>query len=104
MNYFSKFNIKTEVLKKLENYESRDGFNLIEKSEFQDMLEYFEQYEVYNNLIPILTDNNSNYWCLYFDGTLKGMVCYLNHGELSLEPKFKGVSELIETIEKKRKR
>ena len=61
MNYFSKFDIKTEDLKKLENYESRDGFNIIEKSEFQDMLEYFEQYEVYNNLIPILTDNNSNY-------------------------------------------
>ena len=100
MNYFSKFDIKTEDLKKLENYESRVGFNIIEKSEFQDMLEYFEQYEVYNNLIPILTDNNSNYWCLYYAGILKGMICYLNHGELSLEPKFKGISELLETIEK----
>ena len=28
------------------------------------------------------------------------MICYLNHGELSLEPKFKGISELLETIEK----
>lgn len=69
------------------------------KSDFNDMLEYFKQYTVYDNLIPILTDNNSNYWCLYVSGSLKGMICYLSHAELSLEPKFIGISELINTID-----
>ncbi len=99
MNYFSKFDINKEDLKKLEGFNSRDGFVLVTESDFNDMLEYFKQYAVYDNLIPILTDNNSNYWCLYVNGYLKGMVCYLSHDELSLEPKFIGISELINKID-----
>lgn len=99
MNYFSKFDINKDELNKLENFNSRDGFIIVSESDFNDMLDYFKQYEVYNNLIPILTDNNSNYWCLYINGFLKGMICYLSHDELSLEPKFKGISELIKAID-----
>ncbi len=99
MDYFSKFDISKEDLKKLKNYESRDGFVIVERSEFNDILEYFEQYQVYDDLIPILTDNNSNYWCMYIKGALNGMICYLSHDELNLEPKFAGISSLINAIE-----
>ncbi|MBW1296281.1 HEAT repeat domain-containing protein [Aquimarina litoralis] len=98
MNYFSKFNINKEDLKKLEEYQSRDGFALVEESDFNGMIEYFEQYEVYDQLIPILTDNNSNYWCFYTNGILKGLVCYVSHAELNLEPKFASISALIMMI------
>lgn len=100
MKHFSTFNIQATDLKKLENFTSRDGFNRLDVSEFNAMMAHFEAYEVYKNLIPILTDNHSNYWCLYVGGVLKGMVCYLNHAEVSLEPKFKGIYELLQTIEK----
>ena len=99
MKHFSKFDINKEDLRILNNYNSRDGFVVLEEPEFQDMLDYFGQYEIYKNLIPILTDNNSNYWCLYVDAALRGMICYVSHDELSLEPKFKGVSELINAID-----
>ncbi|GAB1855901.1 hypothetical protein MHTCC0001_07360 [Flavobacteriaceae bacterium MHTCC 0001] len=100
MEYFSKYEIEKEDLKNLLNYESRDGFELINKTDFENMLKYFEQYEIYENLIPILTDNNSNYWCLYIGGRLKGTVCYLSHDEINLEPKFKSITKLINVINK----
>ena len=100
MEHFSKYEIEKNDLKNLLNYESRDGFELIEKDDFESMLEYFEQYEIYENLIPILTDNNSNYWCLYVGGRLKGSVCHLSHDEVNLEPKFKNITKLINTINK----
>ncbi len=98
MEYFSNYEIEKNDLKNLLSYKSRDGFELIEKDDFESMLEYFEQYEIYENLIPILTDNNSNYWCLYFKGKLKGTVCYLSHDEINLEPKFKNITKLINAI------
>ncbi|WP_299315920.1 HEAT repeat domain-containing protein [uncultured Aquimarina sp.] len=100
MEHFSKYKIEKNDLKHLLSYESRDGFELIEKDDFESMLEYFVQYEIYANLIPILTDNNSNYWCLYVGGKLKGTVCHLSHDEVNLEPKFKNITKLINTIEK----
>jgi len=100
MEHFSKYEIEKDDLKNLLNYESRDGFELIQKDDFESMLEYFEQYEIYGNLIPILTDNNSNYWCLYVGGKLKGTVCHLSHDEVNLEPKFKNITKLINTIDK----
>ncbi len=98
MRHFSKYEINKDDLKNLLNYESRDGFELIEKDDFESMLQYFEQFEIYKNLIPILTDHNSNYWCLYVGGKLKGTVCHLSHGEVNLEPKFKNITKLINTI------
>ena len=100
MEHFSKYEIEKNDLKNLLSYESRDGFELIEKDDFESMVEYFEQYEIYKNLIPILTDNNSNYWCLYVGGKLKGTVCHLSYDEVNLEPKFKNITKLINTIDK----
>ncbi|WP_272151350.1 hypothetical protein [Tenacibaculum aiptasiae] len=98
MEYLSKYEIGKDDLRKLQDYNSRDGFELIEESDFESMLEYFEEYEVYNNLIPIMTDNNSNYWCLYVGGKLKGMVCYLANEEMNLAPRFKNITNLINNI------
>ncbi len=97
---YTNFGVKKEDINKLEHFKSRDGFCLLEESDFDEMLEYFEQYEVYKNLIPIMTDNNSNYWCLYVSGILKGMVCYLSHDGPSLEPKFKDIPKFINAINK----
>jgi hypothetical protein len=85
---------------KLESFESRDGFTILEEEEFRSMQRYFEEFPIYKDLIPVMTDGNSNYWCLYIDGPLKNMVCYLNHEEPSLEPRFKNLSSLIDTINK----
>lgn len=83
----------------LKSFESRDGFVLLEVDEFKDMFDYFQAFPVYHALIPVMTDDNSNYWCVYVDGPLKNMVCYLSHDEPSLEPRFSSLSSLINAIE-----
>jgi hypothetical protein len=93
------FNISEDDIEKLKNFISRDGFIIIDDNEFNNMQSYFDQFPVYKNIVAVLTDENSNYWCVYVDGVMKGMVCYLSHDELNLEPKFRCISNLIDVIE-----
>ncbi len=99
MKHLTNYPISEKDIERLTKYTSRDGFVLVDESECNNVLETFKQYPIYKNLIPLLTDNNSNYWCLYIDGILKGMVCHLSHVEISLEPKFSTIDHLISTIE-----
>lgn len=83
---------------KLKTFTSRDGFNIVVKKDFIEMEGVLRGQSVYENIIPIMTDNNSNYIGLYIDGILKEKVCYLNHEENSLEPKFKSITNLVDAI------
>lgn len=92
------YKIDNTTIDKLESFESRDGFVLLDEGDFEQMQDYLKKFPVYQFLVPILTDENSNYWCVYGDGLLKNMVCHLNHDELSLEPRFRNLSSLIDAI------
>ena len=94
-----KFEIHRSDIEKFTTFKSRDGFVIIDDNEFTEMLNYFKQFPVYKNIIPIVTDEQSNYWCLYITCPMKGMVCHLDHDEISLEPKFKNISNFISAIE-----
>lgn len=63
------------------------------------MLEFFNQYsDVFENILPIMADNNSNYLCVYFQGENKGKACYLSHDEIDLSPQFNNIGSLIKAI------
>ena len=93
------FDIKKNELEKFASFVGRTGFIKIEKDEFQEIYTYFQQFTLYKDIIPLLSDSNSNYWCMYISGPLRGMICYLSHDEVNLEPKFHTISNLIEAIE-----
>ncbi|EDM35109.1 hypothetical protein PBAL39_16546 [Pedobacter sp. BAL39] len=83
----------------LENFKSRDGFELISDQDLKGMLAFFKQYpDDFEDLIPIMTDNNSNYICVYFQGQHFGKVCYLSHDEMDLTPFFSSIRVLVEVI------
>jgi hypothetical protein len=86
------------TISKLESFESRDGFIVLNEEEFEEMQNYLNEFPVYQFLVPITTDGNSNYWCLYADGPLKNMLCHVGHDEPSLEPRFRNLSSLIDAI------
>ena len=86
------------ILSELEKYIPRDGFDFLKLDEYNSMIEHLSQYCVYQNIIPIMTNNNSDYICVYRDDILHGKVCYLNHEETSLEPRFKDIKNLIKAI------
>ena len=95
-----KFGFKKSDLTSLENYNPRDGFQIVVADNFNNMMEYLSKYSIYQDIVPILTDNNSNYICAYKSGVLFGRICYLNHEETSLEPKFRNIENLIAAINK----
>jgi hypothetical protein len=97
-NVLIKYNFDTATIGKLESFESRDGFIVLNEEAFEEMQNYLNEFPVYQFLVPIMTDDNSNYWCLYVDGPLKNMLCHLGHEEPSLEPRFKNLSSLIDAI------
>lgn len=82
----------------LEKLDSRDGFEPLEADDLEEMMEFFGEQPVLAELVPILTDNNSNYICTYKSGPLVGKICYFNHGETSLEPKFRNIENLVTAI------
>ena len=94
-----KFNVCQYSIEKLKTFKPRCGFVLIDDREFAEMLDYFKQFPIYKDIIPIMTDEQSNYWCVYISGAMKGMVCHLSHDEISLEPRFKNISNLISAVE-----
>ncbi|MCF6142396.1 HEAT repeat domain-containing protein [Flavobacterium sp. K77] len=95
----NKFDLKISETLKLKTFESRDGFVLLENAEFEEIESYFTNFPIYRNLVAILTDENSNYWCINVNGPLKGMICYLSHDEPNLEPKFKNISSFLKAID-----
>lgn len=83
----------------LERFESRDGFQRITDEDLQGMIVFFDQYpEDYENVLPMMTDDNSNYLCVYYKGDDKGKVCHLSHDEIDLTPRFKSIESLIHVI------
>lgn len=94
-----KFDVKISEIEKLKNFESRDGFILLNDEEFEEMQKALSQIPVLKDLAPLLTDENGNYWCIYLEGPMKEMVCHLSHDEYNLEPKFKNISNLLKAID-----
>lgn len=92
------YGIDNTAIAKLGSFESRDGFIMLSEEEFEEMQNYLNEFPVYQSLVPIMTDGNSNYWCLYVDGPLKNMLCHVSHDEPSLEPRFRNLSSLIDAI------
>lgn len=87
-------------IQELSKFQSRDGFKLLKDKEFNQIDKFFRQFPVYSNLIPLLTDGNSNYWCVYIDNEMHGMICYCSHEEVSLEPRFRNTTSLLTAINK----
>ena len=94
-----KFNVDKDDIERLKAFEPRFRFELIDDNVFSDIVEGCKDWTVFKDLIPIMADGDSNYWCLYIAGAMKGMVCHLQHDMINLEPKFKNVSNFISAIE-----
>ncbi|MDO4879821.1 MAG: hypothetical protein Q3983_00935 [Capnocytophaga sp.] len=100
-NTLERAGIPFEDIQNVKAFTSTDGFMLVEDEEYEDLQKFFGQFSLFNGLCPLLSDGNSNYWCVFTEGARKGLVCYLNHEEQDrLEPRFKNISRLLVAIEK----
>jgi hypothetical protein len=94
-----KFGLGISEIEKLRTFKSRCGFELIDEEEFSEMQNHFAEFAIFRNIAAILTDKNSNYWCVNIEGPMRGMICYLNHEEADLGPRFKSISNFLNVID-----
>ena len=90
--------IPGSAIAQLAAFESRDGLSGLDEVEFGQMQEYFGSFPVYQFLVPLLADGNSNYWCLYVGGPLKNMICYVSHEEVDLAPRFRSLASFLAAL------
>lgn len=72
---------------------------VLSHEEIVEMLEFMSDLDGFQDLLPIWTDDNSNYVCMYYRGPLSYRVCYMNHEETDLSPGYRNVGTFIAALE-----
>jgi len=96
-----------EVMNRLERHaevqrQQEFFLRMLKPEEVREMLDALSDFEVFESILPLWTDDNSNYIALYVDGPLKYRICYLNHEETDNSPVFRSVGNFIRELEKDR--
>lgn len=105
LNSIYKTHIHLEILEVLEDHshkqeQSEFFIRLMEIDEILEMKDFLDKFKVFRNLIPIWTDDNSNYICMYYSGPLKYRICYLNHEETDISPQYRTIQAFVTELEK----
>ncbi|MDQ0092006.1 hypothetical protein J2T12_005450 [Paenibacillus anaericanus] len=106
IDLFNRLNITVPdaLHKELESHKNqqKDQIYFLRLMEFEEIIEtvdYMSKIEVYQDIIPLWADNNSNYIGFHFQGACKYRISYLNHEETDLSPGFRGISSFIKKLE-----
>lgn len=103
---FERLNIKIpqEEIDILESHERNQNehdydLRLLNDNEVIELMEWMSEVEVYRHIVPLWTDDNSNYIGVYHQGTLKYRICYINHEETDTSPGFRSISSFTNSID-----
>ncbi|MFT9845964.1 HEAT repeat domain-containing protein [Aneurinibacillus sp. REN35] len=72
---------------------------LMSIQEIVEAVECLSAFEMYREIIPLWTDDHSNYVGVYFWGPMQYRVCYINHEETDLSPAFRSVQSFSTLLE-----
>ncbi|WP_156497305.1 HEAT repeat domain-containing protein [Paenibacillus jamilae] len=72
---------------------------LLSEQELAESIEWMAQIEVFKHIVPLWTDDHSNYVGLYVEGPLAYRLCYINHEETDLSPVYRNAASLIAELE-----
>ncbi|MGG3510128.1 HEAT repeat domain-containing protein [Paenibacillus lautus] len=84
------------------NKKQKDQIYFLRLMEFEEIIEladFMSEIEVYQDIIPLWTDDNSNYIGLHIQGACKYRISYINHEEADLSPGFRSISSFITKLE-----
>ncbi|UNK20304.1 HEAT repeat domain-containing protein [Paenibacillus sp. N3/727] len=103
---FTRLNIEVpnDFIEILELHKEKQNANefalrVMDSDEVIELIEFLSDIEVYQNIIPLWTDDNSNYVGVFYQCPLKHRVCYIDHEETDISPSFRSVSSFIRSIE-----
>lgn len=92
--------LPVELVEELETHKKKQKdqiffLRLMDSDEIIEVAEFMSEIEVYQDIIPLWTDDNSNYIGVYIQGASKYRICYINHEETDLSPGFRSISSFI---------
>jgi hypothetical protein len=93
-------NIEEDLLN-YENVHKHSNFDMraMTLSEIEEICLLIKDNLIFKDLIPLFTDDNSNYAAVYVSGPMKGMICYLDHEETDISPVFRSINSFIQAIQ-----
>ncbi|MGR6542601.1 HEAT repeat domain-containing protein [Paenibacillus tundrae] len=71
----------------------------MEIEEVIEMADFMSEMEVYQGIIPLWTDDHSNYIGLQVQGACQYRISYINHEETDVSPGFRSVQSFISKLE-----
>ncbi|MEK4428727.1 HEAT repeat domain-containing protein [Paenibacillus sp. FSL M7-0802] len=81
----------------------REGRNvqlqLMNEQELAEGIKWMGQIEVFKHIVPLWTDDHSNYVGIYVEGPLAYKLCYISHEETDLSPAYRSAFSLITELE-----
>jgi hypothetical protein len=72
---------------------------IMNADEIIEVADFLSEMEVYQDIIPLWTDDHSNYIGLYVGGACQYRICYINHEETDVSPAFRSIASFIQRIE-----
>ncbi|MCG7409428.1 HEAT repeat domain-containing protein [Paenibacillus sp. ACRRX] len=106
IDLFNRFSITLPIrlVEELETHskQQKDQKYFLRLMEFDEIIEtadFMSEMEVYQDIIPLWTDDHSNYIGLHFQGACKYRISYINHEETDLSPSFRSISSFITKLE-----
>ena len=94
-----KTSIPSNEILTLKELDERDGFQFVKKDDYKAMNSFISMYQDdYGKIIPILTDNNSNYLCVVVEGGSLGTIVSLSHNEEGLVRIFDSIPTMVKKI------
>lgn len=92
------------LIEELENHKQKQMnqtylLRFMECDEIMETTEYMSEIEVYRDMIPLWTDDHSNYIGLHFRGACQYRISYISHEETDTSPGFRNISSFIAALE-----
>ncbi|MDY8023108.1 HEAT repeat domain-containing protein [Paenibacillus polymyxa] len=72
---------------------------LMNEQELAEGIKWMAQIEVFKLIVPLWTDDHSNYVGIYVEGPLAYKLCYISHEETDVSPIYRSAASLIAELE-----
>ncbi|MBY0117961.1 MULTISPECIES: HEAT repeat domain-containing protein [Paenibacillus] len=73
---------------------------LMQRDEIVESLDDMAGIEVYHNMIPLWTDDHSNYIGLHVEGACQYRISYISHEETDIAPAYRSAGSFIRELER----
>ncbi|MNJ40109.1 hypothetical protein D3C77_349950 [compost metagenome] len=74
-------------------------FRFMNDIEIEEIFNILSEIEVYDGILPLWADDQSNYVGIHYKGPFAYRVCHISHEETDLSPGFRNVTSFLSAIE-----